>query len=333
MRKCPFFFFILICYCEIAVAQSPVQKFWALNQNKQFATPLDAIKSTGASMAYSVRKLRLAYTGPAMKVRKGTGTALATANVSFNAAGVVDTGSIITVDSAGTTSGYTVGATMSLKTFYGSASIFVRTWYDQSGNARHASQATLASQPRIVNAGTLDVSNAKASVYFNGSAMVLQATASAASVFDSGYIGTIAAVLEANNANATSFGYSAGTSRWLATINFSSNCYLDVGSSGYARIFGANGTSNGVLRNYMMIANAITTPRLEILVSGTSIGGTISGTPRPLAAGATTFAIGGVAGLSYHTGHQSELIVFPKALTPTERIIIDTGQSSFFSTP
>jgi hypothetical protein len=33
----------------------------------------------------------------------------------------------------------------------------VATWYDQSGNARHATQATSANQPRIVNAGVVEV--------------------------------------------------------------------------------------------------------------------------------------------------------------------------------
>ena len=36
----------------------------------------------------------------------------------------------------------------------------VRTWYDQSGNNRHAQQTTLAEQPRVVNAGALLVDSA-----------------------------------------------------------------------------------------------------------------------------------------------------------------------------
>jgi hypothetical protein len=36
-------------------------------------------------------------------------------------------------------------------------SAYVTTWYDQTGNNNHATQATVANQPRIVNAGVVDV--------------------------------------------------------------------------------------------------------------------------------------------------------------------------------
>ncbi|KAA5534715.1 hypothetical protein F0919_08865 [Taibaiella lutea] len=321
---------ILFCLCFFlsgtCFAQTPIQKFWALNQNKTKKTALDSI--TGASMAYSVRKLRGGYTGPAMRVRKGTGTALARANVSFNAAGVVDTNSIITIDSAGTTSGYTVGATMSFKTFYGTASIFVDTWYDQSGNARHVKQTIENRQPRIVNAGAIEVENSRTSIWFTSS--YLQATTAATAVFGSGYIGTAAAVLEASNSG-YAFGYSSGNSRWLSIINFSGSCYLDVGNT-YKRISGVNNTV-GSLRNYMMLASS-TSPYLQILVSGASIASTTTLIPASLAGTATTFTIGGDdIGGGYHAGHESELIIFPTVLTSTERNIIDNSQSTFFGTP
>jgi len=45
---------------------------------------------------------------------------------------------------------------------------FVETWYDQSGNTNHAVQATAASQPKIVNAGSLVTLNNKPSLEFDG---------------------------------------------------------------------------------------------------------------------------------------------------------------------
>lgn len=53
---------------------------------------------------------------------------------------------------------------------------FVRTWYDQSGNARHAEQATAASQPQIVASGALVTENSKPSINF-GSGKKLTFTA------------------------------------------------------------------------------------------------------------------------------------------------------------
>lgn len=48
-----------------------------------------------------------------------------------------------------------------------SASAFVTTWYDQSGNARNAAQANAALQPRIVDSGTVEKINGIPSVRFN----------------------------------------------------------------------------------------------------------------------------------------------------------------------
>jgi hypothetical protein len=56
-----------------------------------------------------------------------------------------------------------------LLAFVGSNSAFVDTWYDQSGNGRHASQASTTLQPRIVNAGTIDKINSRPTVLFDGS--------------------------------------------------------------------------------------------------------------------------------------------------------------------
>ena len=50
---------------------------------------------------------------------------------------------------------------------------FVRTWYDQSGNGRHAAQVTTTKQPKIVNTGSVVLSGTKASMSFDGSDDVL----------------------------------------------------------------------------------------------------------------------------------------------------------------
>jgi hypothetical protein len=46
--------------------------------------------------------------------------------------------------------------TASLASFVGAGNGFVVTFYDQTGNGEHATQATAANQPRIVNAGVYD---------------------------------------------------------------------------------------------------------------------------------------------------------------------------------
>ena len=46
---------------------------------------------------------------------------------------------------------------------------FITTWYDQSGNGRNATQATVAKQPQIVSAGTLVTMNGKPAMQYDGS--------------------------------------------------------------------------------------------------------------------------------------------------------------------
>jgi hypothetical protein len=95
---------------------------------------------TGAAAAYSLRKLRTAYAGAAIRVRRSSDNA--EQDIGF-VANELDTASLLT--------------------FCGAGNGFVVTWYDQSGNSRNATQATTTSQPRIVNSGVVD-----AGVVFDG---------------------------------------------------------------------------------------------------------------------------------------------------------------------
>tara|TARA_R110000772_G_scaffold283_2_gene1137 strand:+ start:1396 stop:2232 length:837 start_codon:yes stop_codon:yes gene_type:complete len=96
-----------------------------------------------AQAAFSLRKLRAAYSGSAIRVRRSS-------------------------DNAEQDIGFTTGSldTTSLATFIGANSGFVTTWYDQSGNGFNASNPSAAVQPRIVNAGTLITSGGKAALEF-----------------------------------------------------------------------------------------------------------------------------------------------------------------------
>lgn len=99
---------------------------------------------SGAAAAYSLRNLSSTYTGALIRVRRSSDNA--------------------ELDIYGTYQGNLDTAT--LLSFVGSGSGYVTTWYDQSGNGRNATQATAASQPRIVNAGVLETQNGKPVVNF-----------------------------------------------------------------------------------------------------------------------------------------------------------------------
>jgi hypothetical protein len=86
---------------------------------------------SGAAAAYSLRALSSAWlAGDVVEVRRSS-------------------------DSS--TQGFTAGqvADGTLEAFCGVGDGFVSTWYDQSGNANDATQATTTAQPKIVDAGAL----------------------------------------------------------------------------------------------------------------------------------------------------------------------------------
>ena len=98
---------------------------------------------TGAAAAYSLRKLRTAYTGAAIRVRRSSDNT--ETDIGF-VADVLDISSLIT--------------------FVGAGNGFVTKWYDQSGNAKDSTQTIQSNQPKIVNTGSIILKNTKPTVYF-----------------------------------------------------------------------------------------------------------------------------------------------------------------------
>ena len=105
-----------------------------------FAGVLDGVAASAA--AFSTRRLRSGYGGALLRVRRSSD----------------DTARYI-----GATVSGNLDAT-NLSSFCGSASCFVSTWYDQSGNGRDAAQASASDQPRIVNAGSVDTAGGRPSL-------------------------------------------------------------------------------------------------------------------------------------------------------------------------
>jgi hypothetical protein len=87
---------------------------------------------TGAAVAYSLRQLRTAYTGAAIRVRRSSDNA--EQDINF-VGGDLDTSSLLS--------------------FVGAGNGFITTWYDQSGNANNSTQATATSQAQIVSSGAV----------------------------------------------------------------------------------------------------------------------------------------------------------------------------------
>ena len=98
---------------------------------------------SGAAAAYSLRDLSVRRNAPVVRVRRSSDNA----EQDFTATQITD----------GT-----------LAAFCGAGDGFVRTWYDQSGNNRHAQQTTTSLQPTIVSSGSLLLDGGKPSISHSG---------------------------------------------------------------------------------------------------------------------------------------------------------------------
>ena len=111
------------------------------------AVPLLLDLYPDAAAAYSLRKLRTDYTGPAIEARKTVEGDTSTQDIGF-VNGELDT--------------------VLLLTFADGGDVFVKTWYDQSGNGNNAAQASESSQPQIVSSGAVIKVNNVSAVDFDG---------------------------------------------------------------------------------------------------------------------------------------------------------------------
>ncbi len=88
---------------------------------------------SGASAAYSLRRLSSTYTGNLIRVRRSSDNT--EQDISYDSNNVLDETALLA--------------------FVGVGSASITTWYDQSGNSRNVTQPTAASQPLIVSSGTI----------------------------------------------------------------------------------------------------------------------------------------------------------------------------------
>ena len=143
--------------------------------------------------AYSLRKLSSTYTGKCLRVRRTTSTpsvTTTTVDVSFNSSNTISLDSAITYVSGTATSATDLGQfCASVVNGYTNPdgvnvnqSVFVVTWFDQSGNNKNPTNATASAQPRIVNSGNLETVDGSVGVRFtSASSQLLNLTDSSTS--------------------------------------------------------------------------------------------------------------------------------------------------------
>jgi hypothetical protein len=132
-----------------------------LAHSPKVGEPMLLDKFSGATLAFSVRKLTKSYTGYALKVRESGSNY--EADVAFDDDNTISLSSAIANETGG--SGPTLGDFVGAGAADNSA--YVTTWYDQAGSSRDATNTTTAYQPHIVVSGAVNTQNSKPAIDFN----------------------------------------------------------------------------------------------------------------------------------------------------------------------
>ena len=200
---------------------------------------LDAYPNAAA--AYSLRKLRTAYTGSAIRVRRSSDNT--ETDIGFSGENL---------------------DTTTLTSFCSGTNGFVTTWYDQSGSGLNITQATAVNQPQIVSAGSIITENSKPILRFNTQFLSLSTTitpASSWSLFGVGKkngSGTLTYLGGTTTLNSSLVGFTDGSIYLLGVSNYIS--VNDGGSFDY-RVnsgFVVSGVASSIYRNNTLLSTSST---------------------------------------------------------------------------
>jgi hypothetical protein len=294
---------------------------------------LDQVSIT-PSFAFSSRKLRDAYTGFSVRIRRSTDNA--EADISFDNSSVSDN-SLATIAVVGM-SGLTLGNTMLLSDFRSGATIYVTIWYDQGTNVFNAVQTVASKQP-VFKMNSNGVANSMPSIGFTGSLKHQLVVNQTLSVLLSnslrgtlGFIAKPAAPLSINN----SLGYfdPANTNnRWSCHLNWSDgNCYTDLGNSTDINRSFSNAANENSNKQYVILRN---TNSKTTKVSGVFKQNNVALNLTSALTTGGAFGIGlafGTSGVNDngYNGDFSEFILFPEALAAGQYGLIENNQILFW---
>lgn len=266
--------------------------------------PLDAVGS--ASGAWGTRKLRSAYAGNCLKVRRSSDST--TQDIGFS-------GNDLDVSA--------------LIGFVGAGDGFIDTLYDQSGNARNLSQATTANQPKLVSSGSLITTvGGKPSPLFDASNDSLP-SGLAASNFVTAAAYTMIAAGKATSGN-------SGPNAYY-------NRHMFADSGGYIEglsFDGANFNPNHYAGVYVGPTIAASYPVTNVFVhryDGTNISGHIGGGTGASASAGNVGSLSGTASMgfgasAYFDGNIAELIVYGVALSTSDLNAIGGNLAAHYGT-
>jgi len=258
--------------------------------------------SAPAAPSYSLRLLSSSYTGAAIQVRRSNDNA--TMDIGFSS-GNLDTAA--------------------LKTFTGANNSYVSIWYDQSGNAKNASQSNTSLQPCIALSGVIYRQNDLPTVYFNGSNYLSTV------LFNNGYPNSFTLAICGGVKTNTTYSTFGGKTRnnlpgpWDM---YNDNVLVSDGTgasqftlttpinstTGFAQwIFESNSTTSSAFINDVSNGSGTATLCSDAVYS------------TPIILGSRTDHVTSL------NGWISEFVTFPNVLSTTDRQTIEQNQATYYS--
>jgi hypothetical protein len=261
-------------------------------------TPVLNNLSVSATAAYGLRKLRQAYSGSAIRVRRSSDNQ--ELNIGFTASGAIDRSA--------------------LTTFVGANNGFITTWYDQVGS-NNFTQTTASSQPEIVNAGTVRVDVAgNPQLYFNGTSHSMAATYTIPYPFSQNFVANPSSTQQAFGMLLVA-GPSITEYRASGVFNFFENV---VGAISNLQ---DTGNSLGIRRISTTFAS---TSAQSTYTNGVNVGVNTFLTLSGNAVSNPSIGQRGTAGGFFYTGGISEVMFFGSILSTANRQTLERNQGQYY---
>ena len=312
---------VVLWYGTVEPTNMAEQDFWHVTgtgtttpAQPGFVGPFDSLAVP--FRAHSLRRLRSAYTGPAIKVRRSSDNT--EQDISFTSDGQLDTSALTAFAS-------------------GSDSAFVTTWYDQSGFARHFVQTTVAAQPRIVNNGVVDTRNSKPTLVLDGNDYLTSSTvglyvAGSASVAMVSVVNasTNATVLAEVGASSTHsyrlarVGAGSTSSAWRASLTASNTVVWEQSASG-------DTTFDGTSHQLFVVDTGTTIAQWHDQIVGLAAAAAARGSA-PTLVRTSLGAAGYDTPSGFTTSSFQEIVAWGTDMS-TDRTTISANQKAFWSTP
>lgn len=265
--------------------------------------------------AWSLRKLRSAYSGSAIRIRRSSDST--EQDIGFSGEDL---------------------DTAAISSFVSSNSAFIVTIYDQQGSD-NLTMATASRQPRIVNAGTLDTKNSKAVIHWDGSDKGLRKAG----------VTTLAGISQFTTSAVASMVNAGGANRRILSFmgSASSDDFTNATSAIPLNRFGANQAVSSYRQGAERSNSSITYAQMFTMLSRYDASNnivTVDGTDAAssaysataLDATSQTMTMGGdyqTPIFSTWNGQIGEVIVWASALGSTDRSTLQSNQKTFWGTP